>query len=795
LNKVIFYKVLERYYKDLPRLEPLYSKNYVNTVNQYLGKLKEFFNKAVEVTKDFEPIFETGIYDEIKCVESEEVLKLLDWLITLIDQYRIERFGDVVGYVYEELIPAEERHQLGQFYTPKPIAELIVKWCIRSPDDRVLDPGCGSGTFLVEAYKRLAELKLGRKFSEVKYVPRDVHKQILSQLYGIDINEFPAHLTAMNLAMRNPREPCSITNVIVEDFFAIIPGYKVKTAEEGEEKEVVLKDFDAIVGNPPYTRWTEIPGRTRELIPKRCGDTMSKYNLIADPSRGLEPGIYVYWIMHSTGFLKNGGRIGMIISDSWLQTDYGVNFGNFLLDHFKIKAVIDISARVFPVPQVGTCILLLEKSPSLKEREDNRAVFVYLDLGENRELTIDEVLGAVENPEKYKNKYYIRVVRQGDIPRDKKWINLLFDASAILDELRKRTIRMGELFEISRGNTLWSMWAIKHGRRPDLGANEFFYLDEDRVGRYNLRNYVYPALVSARYARWFTFTKDDWEQLRQGGSKCYVFMCHKPREELPGNVQKYIEWGERGCTTTIRETRGGGRVCSEARSCREREERRDLFYGWYDLGGVVESPIFTQRYARYYHRFTLMKFGVMLDEDFIAFIPKEEMPEDMLKALLAYLNSSFVKLYIESVGRPPGGVGPIALEVSHAEEIPVLDVRRLDESNLKLLASLFDELEAEARRLGGADKRENIEKLWDTVIKRIDEEIARILGLPREMADAAKALSKTMMERRLARAEEAKPEAIKGEETPGVELPRKTAKQRREAPREKHVTLDKFAKK
>jgi len=774
LNKVIFYKVLERYYKDLPRLESLYSKSYVNTVNQYLGKLKEFFNKAVEVTKDFEPIFETGIYDDIECVESEEVLKLLDWLITLIDQYRIERFGDVVGYVYEELIPAEERHQLGQFYTPKPIAELIVKWCIRSPDDRVLDPGCGSGTFLVEAYKRLAELKLGRKFSEVKYVPRDVHKQMLSQLYGIDINEFPAHLTAMNLAMRNPREPCSITNVIVEDFFAVTPAqkkltpYKVKTAEGEKPVEIVFKDFDAVVGNPPYTRWTEIPRRTRELIPERCRDAMSKYNLIADPSRGLEPGIYVYWIMHSTNFLKNGGRLGMIISDSWLQTDYGVSFGNFLLDHFKIKAVIDISARVFPVPLIGTCVLLLEKSSDQKEREDNKTVFMYLDLGENRELTVDEVLDAVENPEKYKNKYYIRVIRQGDISRDKKWINLLFDASAVLDELRKRTIRMGELFEASRGNTIWSIWAIKHGKRPDLGASEFFYLDDDKVKQYSLGKYAYPAITNARQAKWFTFTIDDWQELRSRGEPCYIFVCHEPRVMLPQRVLEYIKWGETDCRTMIRGSRGGGKVCSQAQACKEREKRKDLFYGWYDVGGVVKAPIMAIRQSRYKTRFILAEHPVVTYDAIITFIPKIELSKLQLKALLAYLNSSFTQLYIESVGRTTGAVGPIALEVRHAEDMPVLDVRRLSENDLKLLASLFDDLEAEARRLGGADKRENIEKLWDTVIKRIDEEIARILGLPREMADAAKALSKIMMERRLARAEEAKPEAIKGDEAPGL---------------------------
>ncbi|MEM4439737.1 MAG: N-6 DNA methylase, partial [Pyrobaculum sp.] len=688
-----------------------------------------------------------------------------------------------VGHVYEELIPEEERHQLGQFYTPKPIAELIVKWSVRSPDDKVLDPGCGSGTFLVEAYKRLAELKLRKKFDEIKYVPPDVHRQILSQLYGVDINEFPAHLTAMNLAMRNPMQPSSITNVIVDDFFIVTPAqkkltpYKVKTVEGEKPIEIVLKDFDAVVGNPPYTRWVEIPESTQDLILKNYRNILSKYRLTPQISRGVELGIYVYWIIHSTGFLKDGGRLGMIISNSWLQTDYGVNFGNFLLDHYKIKAVIDISTRVFPIPLVGTCILLLEKSSDQKERENNNVVFIYLDLGKNSKLTVDEVLDAVENPEKYRDKYHIRVIRQGDIPRDKKWINLLFDTDAILNELRRRTIRMGEIFEPSYGNATYLYLATRgEVRGPrNLGANEFFYLDEDRVRQYSLERCVYPAIISARYTKWFTFTKDDWERLKQSGSKCYVFMCHKPREELPRNVQKYVEWGESGCTTNIRETRGGRRVCSKAQSCQEREKRKDLFYGWYDLGGVMESPIFTPYYIQYYHRFTLAEFQVMLDADFIALIPKENISTDRLRALLAYLNSSFTQLYIESHGRVTGG-GAVALEVKHAREMPILDVRRLGEDDLRLLASLFDELEAEARRLGGADRRENVEKLWDTVIKKIDEEVARILGLPSGVAEAARAISKALMTRRLMRAKGAKLEAFKSEETDDEEETRRKNK-------------------
>jgi predicted glycosyltransferase len=118
-----------------------------------------------------------------------------------------------------------------------------------------------------------------------------------------------------------------------------------------------------------------------------------------------------------------------------------------------------------------------------------------------------------------------------------------------------------------------------------------------------------------------------------------------------------------------------------------------------------------------------------------------------------------------------------------------LDVRKLYEKDVDVLASLFDELEAEARKLGGADTAENIEKLWDAVIDKIDVEITRILKLPKELAKTAKIMAKTMMKRRLQRAEEATPEAIKGEEEPRLKPPKRSEKISEE---DKTVQLDRF---
>jgi len=262
MNKIVFYKVLERYYKELGsrKLKQISAPD----AKTYLNTLYSFFNKAVEVTGDFEPVFYTEIYDRIEIPDDAFVFEGINAFIEDMEHHRLEDLGsDIVGFIYEELIPAAERHALGQFYTPPAIAELITKWAVRNADDTILDPGCGSGTFLIKAYGRLLELK------RYKAPTERVHKEILSQLYAFDINPFPLHLTALNLASRYIRAPSTEVNTIHSDFFRIssvqkfATPYVVKTPAGEVKREIPIPKFDAIIANPPYTRWTEIPEKTR----------------------------------------------------------------------------------------------------------------------------------------------------------------------------------------------------------------------------------------------------------------------------------------------------------------------------------------------------------------------------------------------------------------------------------------------------------------------------------------------------------------------------------------------------
>jgi len=822
MNKILFYKVLERFWGRLPILEPLYGKTIngvkIDSANKYIRTLNKFFENAIETTKNFEPVFVTGIYDEIVLPDDPEVLRGIDAFIEYIDCISIEKLSDVVGYIYEELIPELERHVLGQFYTPPAVCELITKWCIRSPDDVILGPGSGSGTFEVCGYRRLFELMTGSRYS--RYPPREVHEKILSQIYAQDINEFPAHLTAMNLAMRNPRAPSTKMTVFVSDFFTVHPctktpvPYRVKIfgPEKILRKYIHIPKVDVVWGNPPYTRWLEIPEPTKEAILRTLKNEIEKYCLRPAPTVGRQPGIYIYWIMHATKFLKENGRLGMIVSNMWLQTDYGINFGKYLLDHYKIKALIDISYRLFEA-LISTVIILAEKCNNEKERSENEVLFVHVPT----ELEVEKLGEALLRIGDYlegksstlPSGVLVNKIKQAEIPKHKKWINLFFPKVKDIAEVIEHhplMVKAREFFWPCEGNSIWSVWAMQKGERPGVSPQDFLFFSPSKIRQRNIPDkYLIPAITRAQWILTFTFTSNDWKKLVDEDKDAYMFICHESRNRLPTQVIEYIRWGEPicpycgarftktqiddegyftcinghrvpgniKCITRVRRTRGGGRkgghIASESYTSKVRKRQGyPPFYDWYDLGGYIPTPIMAIYQAFYHPQFFLCTIPAVTYHAIITFIPKvkiktsfmEYEPENYkqylheikpniildeveLKALLAYMNSTFNWLWLEVTGRRTGG-GIIALEPKTVgEEMPILNVKAIDRKYVKELAELFDKLEESAReviqtisRTKGRRSEEDFSgtkfemfKKLRPVFKRIDEKIVEILDI------------------------------------------------------------------
>ena len=452
---------------------------------------------------------------------------------------------------------------------------------------------------------------------------------------------------------------------------------------------------------------------------------------------------------------------------------------------FKVKAVIDFSNRLFRIPLIATCVLLLEKCSDKEERENNNVFFGYV----KGKITVDSLLDLFEKPSKIEKGVITRYLKQVNLRSDQKWIKVMFNPDRFEQVLNSCSliVNLSEVFQPLRGNTKWSKFAYDKTLRPNIGPGSFFELDKGTVNQWGLENYAYPSLTSIRYSKCFTFTKKDWEDIASRGAKAYFFICNKPRNSLLRGVSDYIKWGETGCLTTIRKSRGGGIICSTTWVCKEREKRKE-FCGWYDLGGVVFAPLFAVRHGWYKTRFAITDFSMAMYDAAIALIPKKKLSSIQIKAAAAYLNSTFCQLFIETNGRATSG-GVIGLETKVAEKIPILDVTILSKEQLEKLAKLFDELEDKTRQQKGADTLEKIQSL-NVEFQRIDQYIGKLVGFSVDEIEILQSAVTTLIERRTSRMKEAKPETIIGKETSRIKTPAKRKKGPKFA--EFSVPLDKW---
>ena len=109
---------------------------------------------------------------------------------------RVARFdwqqapNDVAAILYETVIPPDERRQLGEYYTPDWLAQTMIREVVTDPlNQTVLDPACGSGTFVAEAVTHLIEAA-----RETSLDPKQVLERLRFSVAGIDVHPVAVHL-------------------------------------------------------------------------------------------------------------------------------------------------------------------------------------------------------------------------------------------------------------------------------------------------------------------------------------------------------------------------------------------------------------------------------------------------------------------------------------------------------------------------------------------------------------------------------------------------------------------------
>ncbi|HKZ39473.1 MAG TPA: N-6 DNA methylase, partial [Candidatus Hodarchaeales archaeon] len=114
---------------------------------------------------------------------TEQGIEATRIMLERIDNYDLTEINeDILKGLYQELVDAKERHDLGEYYTPDWLAEHIVAETLTDPRIAVLDPACGSGTFLAAAI-RAKKLKLSSEMA-----PNVLLDKIFATVRGIDVH-------------------------------------------------------------------------------------------------------------------------------------------------------------------------------------------------------------------------------------------------------------------------------------------------------------------------------------------------------------------------------------------------------------------------------------------------------------------------------------------------------------------------------------------------------------------------------------------------------------------------------
>ena len=229
----------------------------------------------------------------------------------------------------------------GQFSTPKPLADLLVRIAVEDRTLNVIDPCCGTGTIAKAAY----DLK--------KSVGLTVEES-LATTWGSDKFAFPLQLCS--IALSDPLGMGEIVRVFQHDAFLLSVGKQVTFTDPHIQREVLqdLPKMHAVVSNLPFVRFETYA----KMNPQAA---MVSATSLVDGLSGKSD-LYAHLIFHLDTLLDINGRLGLVISNSWLGTEWGKSFRKALSERFHILFVVtSANGRWFSNADVVTNLLVLEK--------------------------------------------------------------------------------------------------------------------------------------------------------------------------------------------------------------------------------------------------------------------------------------------------------------------------------------------------------------------------------------------------------------------------------------------------
>jgi hypothetical protein len=705
VNKLVFHEaLLKRYAGKMAKL----------SVDKHIDKgedlrlcLAKFFLEAKAVTDDYETVFgedHSEIGNRIPFYSDHAVPYWRD-LINQIHEFDFSRLDyEVIGNIFERLLSPGERKKYGQFYTRVEVVDLINSFCITSGQEKLMDPACGGGTFLVRAYARKHEQD-----------PRRAHGELLSDLFGVDVDEFAAHLTTINLATRDLIDAENYPQIVRSDFFDLkadkafmsLPIHS-KGLGKIQRRKVEIPRLNAVIGNPPYVRQEQIRKAKNGKNPER--GTKEYYQDLVQREMGADLGgrsdIHCYFWPHAASFLKEDGYLCFLTSSQWLDVEYGFHLQEWILRNFEIVAVFEsIDEPWFVGARVATAVTILRRQEDTARRMTNTVRFVQL-RRPIREILAHDVTagGAFEAADDFRNeilalqantaneRYRARLVRQGDLWKDGVRLGMIMGRSKypgsddpevqdgeyyggkwgihlrapdlwfeLIDELGRNFSPLGDIADIWRGITsgndsfFFPIDASKQCLAAHADPTDFkmtYGVPRKAVesGQVKLvrcgegRGEIRP--IEANYLKPEVHNLmeiDGFTVSPEDCSRQILLVGAKPGEIKDKYVLNYIKWGEKQGVNA-------GSTCN-ARATANR--------GWYDLTGHKRGAFFWSMSQQYKHAIPANDHNLICNHNLFDISPKG----GNAATLGGVLNSTWVVLSKFQYGRPVGVEGNLKTEV------------------------------------------------------------------------------------------------------------------------------------
>lgn len=302
--------------------------------------------------------------------------------------------ADVLGTVYENYLgyrlsqakksvsigkDAKKRKEQGIYYTPTFVVDYIVKHALKpvldkcqTIDDlkkiRVLDPACGSGSFLIKALEVIND-----KYKEF-HSPGDIYTKIqilIENLYGVDLDPQAVEIARLNLLINSLDAQTKLPSLSNN----IKNGNSLISGTDEELKKIFGKDwrdkkpfnwqeefpevfkqggFDVIIGNPPYIK---------EFVSEDAFD-----GLHGSPYYQGKMDLWTMFGCVSIDLLKDKGMVGFIAPNNWVSNAGASIFRNKILKEGELKTFIDFGDyKVFAEAGIQTMIYIFEKQNPAKK--------------------------------------------------------------------------------------------------------------------------------------------------------------------------------------------------------------------------------------------------------------------------------------------------------------------------------------------------------------------------------------------------------------------------------------------